>query len=81
MPQDKKEYDEFNEMTKRREEANKKTEELAIRLEKAKMRETMDGKAEAGKEPAKPKELTDEEYAKSVIANEVPTEDTEGSKA
>ncbi len=60
----------------RLEAANKKTEELIVRQEELMAKQALAGKAEAGTEPEKPKESTDEEYAKKVMANEIQTEDT-----
>ena len=58
--------DDANLAAKRLEEANKKKEELLNREEEIAAKRALGGQSEAGQEPAKKKELTDEEYAEQV---------------
>ncbi len=55
---------------KRIEEANKRTEELLKRNEEAVAMLILGGKAEAGKVPEKPAEITPKDYAQKVMKGE-----------
>jgi len=57
--------------TKRLEEANAKTEELLNRQEELYMKQKLGGGSEAGQNPVKPKEETDEEYTERFSKGEV----------
>lgn len=55
----------------RMEEANKKFEELIVRQEAMKVEEALGGKTDAGQTQEK-KEVSPEDYAKKVMANDLP---------
>jgi len=59
-------------VAERLENANKETQKLVERQEALRTQEVLGGKSAAGQAPAKPKELTDEEYKDKVMAGETP---------
>ena len=63
------EEDKKEELVKRQEEANAKTEELLNKQEA--LKEDVGGESEAGTKPEKPKELTPEEMAKAFSEGEL----------
>ena len=63
--------DDAYDAAERLEDANEKQEELLERQEALFAKQLLAGKAEAGKSPEAPKELTDEEYAEKVLTGDI----------
>ena len=69
------ELDRADQIAERQKRENDRREELLIREEKLEARKIVGGKSEAGKEPEKPKEISDIDYARQAAAGELNAED------